>query len=93
MGRMWYRRSGAYKCIPIIFQRFHKLIYVQKPWLCFIERTIVDRLGPISCDFSEIVRGANDFDIVRSQRVRKTDEYELIESDFVSVKCWTDEWR
>lgn len=29
---------------------------------------------------------------MRSQRVRTTDEYELIKSDFVSVKCWTDEW-
>lgn len=65
---------------------------LQKPWLCLIERSIVDRLGAISCDFSEIVRGDNDFEIVRTQRVRTTDLYELIVSDFVSVKCWTDEW-
>lgn len=64
----------------------------QKPWLCAIERSIVDRIGPISCDFSEIGRGDNDYDIVRSQRVRTTEVYEVIESDFVSVKCWTDEW-
>lgn len=64
----------------------------QKPWLCLIVRSIVDRIGPLSCDFFEIVRGDDDFDIVRSQRVRTTDVYELIESDFVSVKCWTDEW-
>lgn len=79
---------------PFEVENFEKQTFsaLQKPWLCFIDRSIVDRIGPLSCDFYEIVRGENDFDIVRSQRVRTTEVYELIESDFVSVKCWTDEW-
>lgn len=68
------------------------MLNLQKPWLCSIEHSIVDRLGPISCDFSEIIREKNDFDVVRSARVHAVDTYELIDSDFVSVKCWTDEW-
>lgn len=52
---------------------------------------MVDRLGPITCDFAEIVRAENDFDVVRASRVTSKEFYELIKSDFVGVKCWTDD--
>lgn len=63
-----------------------------KPWLCSISKKIVDRLGHITCDFTEIIRTDNDFDVIRVRSTRSKDDYELIESDFVSVKCWTDNW-
>lgn len=66
---------------------------IQKPWLCFVQDSIVDRLGPISCDFVEIVRPDNDFDIERSPKVRSKKYFELENSDFVSVKCWTDDHK
>lgn len=68
-------------------------IYQQVPWLCFIEIAIVDRLGPITCYFREIVRPENDFEIEYAQRVTSREFYELKKSDFVSVKCWTDDFE
>ncbi|XP_031634268.1 uncharacterized protein LOC116347703 [Contarinia nasturtii] len=61
------------------------------PWVCWIENSIIDRLGPITCDFIEIIRPDNDFDVELAQRVRSKEFYELKKSDFVRVKCWTDE--
>lgn len=63
------------------------------PWLCSIQNAIVDRLGMITCDFTSIVRGNNDFDIENGERVRSKGRFEMIQSDFVSVKCWTDDPR
>lgn len=61
------------------------------PWVCWIENSIIDRLGPISCYFYEVLRPENDFDIEFAQKVTSKEFYELKKSDFVSVKCWTDE--
>lgn len=61
------------------------------PWVCWVENAVVDRLGPITCDFSEILRLDNDFDVARAARVTSKEFYELKKSDFVGVKCWTDD--
>lgn len=61
------------------------------PWVCWIENSIIDRLGPITCDFVEILRPENDFDVEQTARVRSKEFYELKKSDFVRAKCWTDD--
>lgn len=61
------------------------------PWVCWIENSIIDRLGPITCYFTEILRPENDFDVELAPRVTSKEFYELKKSDFVSVKCWTDD--
>lgn len=61
------------------------------PWVCWIENSIIDRLGAITCDFVEILRPDNDFDIEISTKTRSKEFYELKKSDFVRVKCWTDD--
>lgn len=65
---------------------------LKQSWLCRIRNEIIDRFGPISCDFSEIIRSKDDSTFTKSQRVRSKTTFELINSDFVSVKCWTDEY-
>lgn len=67
------------------------LFTLQVPWLCFIEIAIVDRLGPITCYFREVLRAENDFEVEIAQRVTSREFFELKKSDFVSVKCWTDD--
>lgn len=64
----------------------------QKPWICSIQNSIVDRFGMISCDFTSIVRGDDDYEITTTKRVRSKRYFEMIESDFVGVKCWTDQY-
>lgn len=61
------------------------------PWVCWIENAIIDRLGTITCDFVEILRPENDFDIEIAPKVRTKEFYELKKSDFVRAKCWTDD--
>lgn len=56
-----------------------------------IRDPIIDRIGSIICDFVEIIRGEDDFDIKRATRVQSKKYFELTKSDFVSVKCWTNE--
>lgn len=68
-------------------------ILLQNPSMCFIRDSIIDRLGPISCDFVEIVRPDNDFEVERAPKFRSKKWFELKKSDFVSVKCWTDDHK
>lgn len=64
---------------------------LQMPWVCWIENSIIDRLGSITCDFVEILRPENDFEVEQSTRVRSKEFYELKKSDFLRAKCWTDD--
>lgn len=58
-----------------------------------IRNPIIDRIGLIVCDFVEIVRDEDDFSIKRATKVQSTKYFELTKSDFVSVKCWTNEHK
>lgn len=52
---------------------------------------IVDRLGPITCHFIEIIRSDDDFYVERGDRVTVKTCFELTKSDFVRVSCWTED--
>lgn len=64
----------------------------QKPWICSIQSSIVDRFGMVTCDFIPIFRGDNDYVINQSKRVRSKRHFQMVDTDFVGVKCWTDEF-
>lgn len=50
-------------------------------------------MGPITCDFVEMTRPDNDFEVEPTLRTQSKKHFELTKSDFVSVKCSTDDHK